>query len=421
MPLGANSNTRFWGEGRSLYAGHAKGAYVWDADGNRYIDYRLAFGPVILGYAYDEVDAQVYEAMRKGVTIGLTREIEISAAEKVVAMCPGVEMVRLVNSGTEATMHALRLARAYTGREKFIKFEGGYHGSHDYVLFSTYAPPAVYGNRFDPIPVPASSGIPSALRQMVVTTPFNDREALEKILSRAGYEIAAILTEPMLGNVGSIDPEPGFLEFLREKCDQYGMLLMFDEVKTGFRIAPGGASEFYGVIPDLVMYAKSIGNGYPVAAYGGKKEIMSILGKGVSQGGTYSGNAIGAAAVYATLEILRRKPVNATLQTRGRQLQDGLRLVFEAAGVQAYLSRHPAIFSISFGVDSVRDVRGWAASDHTFYRQLGEALLERGLLIDEDPREPWCLSFSHTQEDIDATLNIVEDALKAVRDRGGST
>ena len=285
MPLGVSSNVRYWGEGKTIYADRAKGAYIWDLDGNRYIDYRLAFGPVILGYAYDEVDEKVIQAIREGVSIGFTRETEISAAEKVTAMCRGVELVRFVNSGTEATMHAIRVARAYTGREKIIKFEGGYHGSHDYVLFSTYAPPAVYGNRLNPISIPASSGIPAAIQSLIVTLPFNDCEVLDKTLLRLGHEVAAIITEPMLGNFGSIDPEPGFLSYLRKKCDEYGILLLFDEVKTGFRIAPGGAPDFYDVVPDMTMYAKSIGNGYPVAAYGGRKEVMSIVGKGVSQGG----------------------------------------------------------------------------------------------------------------------------------------
>ncbi len=278
LPLGVNSNTRYWGENKNLYIEKARGAYVWDVDGNRYIDYRLAFGPVILGYAYDEVDEEVIKALRRGVTVGLTHELEICAAEKVAAMCPAVELVRFVNSGTEAVMHSLRLARAFTGREKVVKFEGGYHGSLDYLLYSTYAPPEAYGSRFNPIPMPASSGIPAALRNLVVTLPFNDPEALEKTLSSIGHQTAAIITEPMLGNYGSVDPHPGFLAFLRQKCDQYGIVLIFDEIKTGFRIAPGGAQEVYAVMPDLTAYAKSIGNGYPVAAYGGRREINGAVG-----------------------------------------------------------------------------------------------------------------------------------------------
>jgi len=251
IPQGVHSQSRYWGIGKNLYVEKAKGSHVWDVDGNRYIDYRLAFGPVILGYAFDEVDEKVYEWMRKGVTIGLTKELEIQAVEKIIALCPGVEMVRFVNSGTEATMQSIRLARAYTGREKIIKFEGGYHGSHDYVLFSTYAPPSAYGNRLNPIKIAASSGIPSAVYDLTITVPFNDREVMENTLKRSGHEVAAIITEPNLGNFGSVEPDPGFLNFLREKCNEYGILLILDEVKTGFRIAPGGATEFYGIFPDL--------------------------------------------------------------------------------------------------------------------------------------------------------------------------
>jgi glutamate-1-semialdehyde 2,1-aminomutase len=415
MPLGVSSNVRYWGEDKNLYIDKAKGAYIWDVDGNRYLDYRLAFGPVILGYAYDDVDNKVCEAIRKGVSVGLTREIEISAAERVVNMCPGVEMVRFVNSGTEATMHALRVARAFTGRDKIIKFEGGYHGAHDYVLFSTYAPPSVYGNRLSPIPIPASSGIPGVVNNLIITLPFNDREILENALKRSAHEVAAIITEPMLGNFGSIDPEEGFMQFLRDKCNEYDILLLVDEVKTGFRVAPGGAAEVNGVIPDMTMYAKSIGNGYPIAAYGGRREIMSILGKGVTQGGTYSGNIVGAAAIDATLSIMQSQPVHKTIIQHGQKLQEGLREIFEEAGIKALLSKYPSIFSISFGVDTITDARNWANSDHAFYKLFMHALLERGILIDDDPREPWCLSYSHSDSDVDETLNIVKDAIYEVK------
>jgi glutamate-1-semialdehyde 2,1-aminomutase len=414
MPLGVNSNSRYWGGYGNLSIEKAKGATVWDVDGRRYIDYRLAFGPVILGYAYDEVDEQVIAALHRGVTVGLTRELEIRAAERVVAMCPSVEMVRFVNSGTEASLHALRLARAFTGREKIIKFEGGYHGSHDYVLFSTYTPPAAYGSRTDPIPVPASSGIPAHLRHLVITLPFNDPHALESVLRRAGHEVAAILTEPMLGNYGAVDPLPGFLQFLRQKCDQYGLLLVFDEVKTGFRIAPGGAAEFYGVLPDLAIYAKAMGNGYPVAAFGGRKEIMVLLGRGVSQGGTYAGNAVAAAAVDATLGILGSQPVHATINARGVQLQNGLRGIFADTGIQAHLTKHPAIFAIHFNGPRVVDARSWAACDHVLYRRFARALLERGILIDPDPREPWCLCYSHSEADIEETLSVVKEVVQTL-------
>src|SRR4030066_494584 len=274
IPLGVNSNFRYWGEGITPYVQKGKGGYLWDVDGNRYIDYRLAFGPIILGHANDDVNAKVHEEIDRAVLCAMTSELEVDVADLIVEMCPAVDMVRLACSGTEATMHALRIARAYTGREKVIKFEGMYHGFQDYTLFSTYAPAEVYGNINNPIPIPSSSGIPKTLNALIITLPFNNFEVLDKVLKRLGYDIAAIITEPCLGNCAAIEPLPGFLEFIREKCTEYGIVFILDEVKTGFRIARGGAQEYYNLIPDMATYAKSIGNGYPIAAFGGKREII---------------------------------------------------------------------------------------------------------------------------------------------------
>ena len=246
IPLGVNSNFRYWGQGITPYVARGKGSYLWDVDGNRYIDYRMAFGPIILGHAYPEVDAKVKEEIDQGSLFAMTSELELELAEKIVAMCPGVEMARLACSGTEATMHALRVARAFTGREKILKFEGMYHGFQDYTLFSTYAPAETYGNRNNPIPVPSSSGIPRRLSELVVTLPFNDFELLDKTLRSVGHELAAIITEPCMGNCGAIEPLPGFLQFIRERCTEYGIVMILDEVKTGFRIARGGAQECMG-------------------------------------------------------------------------------------------------------------------------------------------------------------------------------
>ena len=343
LPKGVSSNARYWGEAETLYAARAKGAYLWDVDGNRYIDYRLAFGPVILGHAYDEVDSRVWSAIQNGVTLGLTTPAEISAAQKIVEMCPAVEKVRFVNSGSEAAMHALRLARAFTGREKILKFEGGYHGTPDYLLYSTYAPPEAYGSRLSPIAIPASSGIPTGLRDLILTVPFNDRQSLARTLRDHGHEIAAVISEPMLGNYGSVMPTPGFLDFTSAQCREHGCLFILDEVKTGFRIAPGGAQELYGICPELTIYAKALGNGYPVAAYGGRREVMDLIGDGVSQGGTFSGNSLSVAAVSATLEMLQSQPVLESIAAErkaaaGRHAQD-----FRAGGrssLDQRLSRH---------------------------------------------------------------------------------
>lgn len=415
MPLGVNSNFRYWGEDKTLYVQKAKGAYLWDVDGNRYIDYRLGFGPIILGHAYDEVDAKVCEAIQNGVNFAMTSELEIGVTEKIVALCPGVEMVRLANSGTEATMHALRVARAYTGREKIIKFEGMYHGFHDYLLFSTYAPVETYGSHHSPIPVPSSSGIPKCLHELIITLPFNDFEVLEKTLRHVGHEAAAIIAEPCLGNCAAIEPAQGFWEFVRSKCNEYGILLIFDEVKTGFRLARGGAQEVYGVIPDLVTYAKSLGNGYPVAALGGRREVMEVIGRGVAHGGTYTGNAVGVAAAYTTLDLIQKQPVLETIARRGGRLMEGLKRIFEDAGIPVVISGFPAMFSFSVGVEEVTSQRDWAQSDHDYYLRLAEAAMEHGVMFDHDPREPWFLCYSHSDADIDQALNVMEDIVQVVK------
>jgi glutamate-1-semialdehyde 2,1-aminomutase len=414
MPLGVNSNFRFWGEGITPYVQKGQGAYLWDVDGNRYIDYRMAFGPVVLGHAFQEVDCKVHEEIDKGVLFAMTGELEVEVAEKIVAMCPAVEMARLTCSGTESTMHAVRVARAYTGREVILKFEGAYHGFHDYALFSTYAPVESYGNRHSPIPIPSSSGIPRCINDLVITVPFNDFEVLEQTLRSRGYSIAAILTEPYLGNCGAVEALPGFMDFIRSQCDQYGIVFILDEVKTGFRIANGGAQEAYGIQPDLATYAKSLGNGYPIAAFGGKREIMEIIGHGVAQGGTYTNNKPGVAAAHATLSLLGNQPVLSTIAQRGRRLMEGLRGIFAEAGLPACLSGHPAMFSFAVGVEKVTGQRDWDHSDRAYYLKLAEAAIERGVMPDHDPREPWFLSYSHSDADIDETLNVMADVVREV-------
>ncbi len=346
LPLGVNSNFRYWGEGLTPYVDKAKGAYLWDVDGRRFIDYRMAFGPIILGHAYDDVDAKVIEEVKNGVLFAMTGELEVEVAEMIVEMCPAVDMVRFACSGTEATMHAIRVARAFTGREIILKFEGNYHGFHDHTLWSTYAPVEAYGNRRSPIPVQASSGIPQSMGEFVITLPFNDFDGFERVMRSYGDQIAAVITEPCQGNCGAIEPQPGFLELIRKKTEEYGVIFILDEVKTGFRIANGGAQEYYRIKPDLATYAKALGNGYPIAAFGGKREIMSIIGHGVSQGGTYTNNKPGVAAAYATLKLLKTKPILESIQKRGKRLMDGLKDIFEDNNIPVAMSGYPTMFSL---------------------------------------------------------------------------
>lgn len=415
LPLGVNSNFRYWGEGMTPYVQKGKGAHLWDVAGNEYIDYRMAFGPIILGHAYDEVDEKVIEEVKNGVLFAMTGELELEVAEMIVEMCPGVEMVRMACSGTEATMHAIRVARAYTGRELIVKFEGNYHGFHDHTLWSTYAPAEAYGNRRSPIPVPASSGIPRVLGEKVITLPFNDFEGFERVMKSYGEQIAAVITEPCQGNCAAILPQPGFLELIRQRTSEYGAVFILDEVKTGFRIANGGAQEYYNLKPDLATYAKALGNGYPVAAFGGKKEIMSIIGHGVAQGGTYTNNKPGIAGAWATLKIMQREPVIETINQRGTRLMNGLKEIFEENGIQAVISGYPGMFTFSLGVDSLTCQRDWAESDRARYLRWAEAAMERGVMPDFDAREPWFLCYSHTEADIDKTLEVYAEVVKTVK------
>ena len=415
LPLGVNSNFRYWGEGITPYVKKAKGAHLWDVAGNEYIDYRMAFGPIILGHAFDAVDEKVIEEVRNGVLFAMTGELELDVAEMIVSMCPSVEMVRMACSGTEATMHAIRVARAYTGREVILKFEGNYHGFHDHTLWSTYAPSEAYGNRRSPIPVPASSGIPRALGEKIITLPFNDFEGFERVMRSFGDQIAAVITEPCQGNCGAILPQPGFLQLIRQKTAEHGAVFILDEVKTGFRIARGGAQEYYGISPDMATYAKALGNGYPVAAFGGKKEIMEIIGHGVSQGGTYTNNKPGIAGAYATLKVMQNEPVMETINMRGARLMNGLEQIFKTKGIPVTFNGYPGMFSFAVGLESVTCQREWSGSDREYYLRLAEAAMERGVMPDYDAREPWFLCYSHTDEDIDRTLEVYEDVVASTR------
>lgn len=415
VPLGVNSNFRYWGDESTLYMQKAKGAYLWDVDGKRYIDYRLAFGPIILGHSYDQVDAQVIEEIQKGTLAAMTYELEVALMEKIVAMCPAVEMARLACSGTEATMHAVRIARAYTGREVLVKFEGNYHGFHDHLLWSTYAPSEAYGSPRSPIPVPASSGIPKSMGDNIITIPFNDFEGFERVMKAFGDRVAAVITEPCQGNCGALDPQPGFLELIRSLTTEYGAVFILDEVKSGFRFANGGAQEYYGIMPDLATYAKAMGNGYPVAAFGGKREIMSIIGHGVAQGGTYTNNKPGVAGGFATLSILQQQPVIETISKRGQRLMTGLREIFEERGIPVAFSGPPTMFSFAVGIAKPGNQRDWTESDRAYYLRLVDAAIERGVMPDHDAREPWFLCYAHSDADIDDTLSVFADIVRSVQ------
>jgi glutamate-1-semialdehyde 2,1-aminomutase len=413
MPFGVNSNFRYWGEEDTLIIARGEGPYIWDVDDRRYIDYRLGFGPIILGHAHGAVIERVQEVIRNSTVFAATTPLEIQVAERITRMT-GIDKVRLTNTGSEATMHALRISRAYTAREKFIKFEGQYHGMLDYFLFSTASSPkSALGSRRSPIPAAASSGIPQAISQYVISLPFNDFERLEEAITARWFEIAAIFVEPLLGNSAGIMPKPGYLEKIRELCDQYGIVMVMDEVKTGFRIANGGAQEYFGVKADLVTYAKSLGNGFPVAAIGGKEEVMmTIEPAAVAQAGTYAGNAVGAAAADATLEILENQPVIKEIFENGQVLREGIDEILTESDIPHAMTGLPPIFGFILGTDEhPLEFRDYLDGDHHLYEKIAMNLIQKGVMPDPDGLEPWFLSRSHDKQVIAETLSVFKDAV----------
>ena len=417
LPGGANSNFRSWGED-TVYIDRGQGGLVWDIDGNEYVDLRLGYGPVILGHGDPRVDDHVNERMRKGVSFSLTSEDEIRAIELLCELNGWVDQARMTVSGTEATMHAMRMARAYTGRNKIVKFEGQYHGVHDYALISV-APDDMseLGDEDNPVRLAWGRGIPDAVADTIIPARYNNIDFLRRLFEREGHDIAAIIVEPVLGNAQGIMPAPGFHQAMRALTEEFGILLIFDEVKTGFRFARGGAAEFFGITPDLATYAKAMGNGYPAAAFGGRAEIMSLLPDKVSHGGTYAGNRVAAAAASKTLEIIRDTDVLDTIRATGLRIQDGLREVLNPTGVPYQFTGHPSMFGIMFTDKVATEYRDWADTDHELYDALAMAMQARGAMPEPDSREPWFVCEAHAQGDIvDRVVTAFQGALQDTLD-----
>lgn len=410
---GVSSGWRYWGERDTLVLARGEGAYVYDADGRRYIDFHNGFGPVILGHGHPAVAAAVAEAAAQGTTFAFTQEREVTAAEAVKEAVPWVEQLRFTNTGTEATMHAVRLARGYTGRDVVVKFEGNYHGAHDYVLYSTPSSPIeALGSTFRPVAAPTTSGIPSALVTLIRTLPFNDLEAAVRLFRDEGHRIAGVLVEPMLGNVMGIEPEDGFLNGLRRLCDEHGAILIFDEVKTGFRIAVGGAAETYGVVPDLATFAKALGNGVPVAAIAGRGPVLDGWRRGgIAQMGTYCGNGVAVAAAEATVrQLLTGEPL-AHLETIGAALMEGAAGILSDRGVDAFVLGRPGMFGFYFGESRPTDYRSTADHAEDLYEELTMGMIRRGVLPNPDALEPWFPNAALNDEDVATTLMVFEEAL----------
>ena len=411
LPGGVNSPVRAFGSvgGQPFFTASGQGPRLRDVDGAEYIDYVLSWGPLILGHAHPRVTDAVGRAVEKGTHYGTPTPEEVELAEKVIALVPSIEMVRFVNSGTEATMSAIRVARATTGRDLILKFEGCYHGHGDSFL-------AKAGSGLATLGLPATPGVPAAVSELTLTVPFNDTEAVASVFAEHAARLAAVIVEPVVGNSGLILPEPGFLEDLRERTRQHDALLIFDEVMTGFRVALGGAQERFDIDPDLTTLGKVIGGGFPVGAYGGSSELMSrVAPEGdVYQAGTLSGNPVSMAAGLAQLQVLEEEPPFAGLERLATRLVDGIVAAAQRHGVPASGSAIGSMWGVYFTDGPVRCFTDAESVDRDLFAAYHRECLAGGVFFAPSPFEAGFVSTAHTDQDIAETLDVVDRALAKV-------
>ena len=412
IPGGVNSPVRAFKSvgGTPPFIDSAKGAILKDVDGNHYIDYVGSWGPMICGHSHPSVVAAVQAATEKGTSFGAPTEAEVQLAEKIITCIPSMHMVRLVNSGTEATMSALRLARAVTGRDVIIKFSGCYHGHSDSLLVEAGSGAATFG-------VPSSPGVPKATAQDTLTLPFNDIAAIEALLAQRGHEVAAIIVEPIAGNMGCVLPLPNYLQGLRAACDQYGVLLILDEVMTGFRVAQGGAQETYNIRPDITTLGKVIGGGLPVGAYGGSRDIMEQISPSgpVYQAGTLSGNPLATAAGLATLDIISQPGFYQTLETRSQKLTAGISQALTQAGVPHLSTRVGSMFGLFFTQQKqVANFADASKSDSECFNRWFHGMLAAGIYLAPSQYEAGFVSIAHDDALIEQTIEAATQVAKSL-------
>ena len=411
MPGGVNSPVRAFKSvgGEPFFVQRAEGPWLFDVDGNRYIDYVGSWGPMIVGHNHPAVRAAVQQAIGNGLSFGAPCAAEVTMAETITRLVPSCEMVRMVNSGTEATLSAIRLARGATGRSKIVKFEGCYHGHGDSFLVKA-------GSGMLTLGVPTSPGVPAGLSELTLTLPYNDFDAATALFAQQGSEIAGLIIEPVVGNANCIPPREGYLQHLRELCTQYGALLIFDEVMTGFRVALGGAQARYGITPDLSTFGKIIGGGMPVGAYGGRAELMNQIAPAgpIYQAGTLSGNPVAMAAGLAMLELIQQPGFHERLSDAATRLCAGLEAAAAEAGVAVTTTRVGAMFGLFFTNEKVETYAQATACDIPAFNRFFHAMLERGVFLAPSAYEAGFLSSAHDDAVIEATLAAAREAFKVV-------
>jgi glutamate-1-semialdehyde 2,1-aminomutase len=412
IPGGVNSPVRAFKSvgGTPVFIKNAKGAYLYDVDGNRYIDYIASWGPMILGHAYEPVVKAIQEYATHSTSYGAPTELEVEMAELIISMVPNVDLIRMVSSGTEACMSALRLARGYTGRNKVIKFEGHYHGHADSFLVKAGSGVATFNIQTVP-------GVTAGVANDTLIASYNNLESVQKLVAENKGEIAAIITEPVAGNMGCILPESGFLEGLRKICDEEGIVLILDEVMTGFRLGPGGAQEKLGIKADLVTYGKVIGAGMPVGAFGGKKEIMQHIAPlgNVYQAGTLSGNPIAMIAGYTLLKELKANPtIYKELEDKTVYLRNGLDKVLQAWGQPYVINQLGSMISVHFSDHAVIDFATAASANNARFNKFFHAMLNRGIYLPPSAFESWFLNNALSYQDLDETIKAAEDSLNEI-------
>ena len=411
IPGGVNSPVRaFKAIGiPPAFIDRGKGSKVWDVDGNEYVDYVGSWGPMILGHAHPKVVAALKKAASKGTSFGAPTALEVELALRVKKAFPSIELVRMVSSGTEAAMCAIRVARGYTGKDKIIKFEGCYHGHGDSLLVKAGSGATTFG-------VPDSLGVPEDLAKHTLTVPFNDLGAVRKMVNQYSGQIACIAVEPIVGNMGVVLPEQGFLEGLRKVCDECGILLLFDEVITGFRVAYGGAQEIYGVKADLTCLGKIIGGGLPVGAYGGKRAIMEKVAPlgGVYQAGTLSGNPLAVTAGIQTLDLLKSKRVYQDLESKTSYLTEAITKCAVERGTPLTINQATGMFTLFFTREPVKNYQTAKMSDTKRFAQFFIQMMEKGIYLPPSQFEAWFVSLAHTQKDLDKTIEACDAAFRRI-------